>query len=114
MPRTRLRTINAKGLALGVGLVIALPTLAAGAVVPTGASRKPAAATSGVLPRAAGRLTRVIVLLRDDATGLAARSRARTTAVLHEELPIAAMLASAGAALVTQGKSIPYLSLIHI
>jgi hypothetical protein len=108
MPRTRLRTINAKGLALGVGLVIALPTLAAGAVVPTGASRKPAAATSGVLPRAAGRLTRVIVLLRDDATGLAARSRARTTAVLHEELPIAAMLASAGAALVTQGKSIPY------
>jgi hypothetical protein len=53
-------------------------------------------------------MSRVIVLLRDDASGLGSRSRPRATALQREESPLVSMLRSTGAAEVTSGRSIPY------
>ncbi len=61
------------------------------------------------IPKASGRLTRVIVLLRDKPAGLAPRSVGRMRTLNAEQGPLAALLRSRGARNVRAGRSIPFI-----
>jgi hypothetical protein len=101
------RSIIAFGLVSGVALAIAIPTLAVGAVAPTARSSRPEG-RAFMLPRATGRLSKVIVLLRDATSGHATGERPRAAAVQLQESPLLSALRASGAANVTAGRSIPY------
>ena len=101
MRSSKLTTLLTIAAASGIALAMALPSSIAGAA--------PSRRTAVAMPRAAGAMTRVIVMLRDVASGLAGRSALRSAAVRSEESPLATLLRSRGAKDVTVGRSLPYL-----
>jgi hypothetical protein len=84
-------------IAASIGMVLAVGSASASVPQPTGA-----------IPAASGKMTKVIVLLRDRAAGLAAKSPARAGAVHTEVAPIARALRAHGARHVTTGTTLPF------
>ncbi|HTW13196.1 MAG TPA: hypothetical protein VME01_10660, partial [Solirubrobacteraceae bacterium] len=73
----------------------------------------PASSVAGVghsssIPRASGRLSTVILMLRDKPAGLRARSEARTLSLRAEQNPLVALLRSHGARDIKVGHSLPF------
>ena len=106
----RLQSLFAKGAVPIVGIAIAMPLLTAGAVAatPSGRLQDRGGRQASLMPRASGPTTRYIVMLRDGASGLLARSRARSVEVHGETGALVASLDRAGVVGVTAGRSIPF------
>jgi Subtilase family len=105
MLRRRLlaRAAAARGLLLvtvTIGMVLAAG--AASAAIGSGPS------THGAMPFASGSTKKVIVLLRDKAAGLGARSTARSSVVRAEVRPLAQSLRAHGATHVSSGNAFPF------
>jgi hypothetical protein len=90
---------------LGIALALPSPIAASGAAAPARA----AATRAMAMPSAAGPRTRVIVMLRDQESGLAPRTAVRGNALRAEEGPLAATLRAAGATVEGTGSAIPYI-----
>jgi len=94
------------GSAIVVSAAIALPlTLSAGSAAgATGHSHY-----SKMRPAPSSRRTRVIILLRDRAAGLAPHSARRIRSLLGEQAPVSALLRSHGATKLRLGRSLPFI-----
>ncbi len=90
-----------------IGATLALPVVDVTAA--TASTAAVGSAGTSAIPAASGPTTKVIVMLRDEGTGMAARSVDRATALRSEESPLANALRHAGATVEASGTSIPYL-----
>jgi hypothetical protein len=91
-------------------LVAALLTLLAALSVPAASVAKTARPDSArTLPRARGRLSEMVVILREGAADRSAHLAARAGAIRSEESPLISMLRAHGAQEIKAGTSIPYL-----
>ena len=103
MRRSRLMTLLVMGAVPSIGIALAVPAGSATTAAPASAIVHTTA-----IPRAVGPTSKVIVMLRDRESGLAARSVARTNALRVEQIPIVHELRAAGAKGVTAGTSLPF------